>query len=401
MRNQYCKKIAKGLAALLIAGLLLPGVLEVHAAQNMNAADAIGKRQEAMNAAGKTQYNVAETTEAPTTREPEEPVEVPEAEQDVIEKPSVAVDEEETSGKKPASSVAESDLPKEEQKEEFADLNGDGINDSSPEDVSNREAAKKEQEHKEQERLEEERKEQEKDSNSQPYKTPITDQKNENGSAGPMYQAGGQTGTGNSAGDREMDDKTLAAMDAVYRTQIQALSDALPEGTSLVVEQELRGTHYEKALYAAKVIAKTENIRVFDIELQKEDGGTIHQLDDYVEVRMEVPKDYIVGEDNTVVVYYLSEEGETEPCVTNYHGEDPGNRYVTFLTDHFSVYFFMETSQKQAAQILDGVGAEAVGTAAAGASPVLAGYLYLIVVALVIAAVAGVAVICIVRRKRA
>ncbi|MBE5867667.1 MAG: hypothetical protein E7293_01705 [Lachnospiraceae bacterium] len=391
MRNQYCKKIAKGLAALLIAGLLLPGALEVHATQNSNAADAIGKRQEAMNAAGKTQYNAAETTQAPTTREPEEPVEVPEAEQDVIEKPSVAVDEEETGGKKPTSSVAEPDLPKEEQKEEFVDLNGDGINDSSPEDVSNREAAKKEQERKEQERLEEEQKEQEK---KEPNKNPLTDQKNE-------YQAGGQTGNGNSAGDREMDDKTLAAMDAVYRTQIQALSDALPEGTSLVVEQELRGTHYEKALYAAKVIAKTENIRVFDIELQKEDGGTIHQLDDYVEVRMEVPKDYIIGEDNTVVVYYLSEEGETEPCVTTYHGEDPGNRYVTFLTDHFSVYFYMETSREQAAQILDGVGAEAVGTAAAGAAPVLAGYLYLIVVALVIAAVAGVAVVCIVRRKRA
>ena len=50
---------------------------------------------------------------------------------------------------------------------------------------------------------------------------------------------------------------------------------------------------------------------------------------------------------------------------------------------------------------MDSAGAESVGPAAAGAAPVLAGYLYLTVVALVIAAVAAVAVVCIVRRKRA
>lgn len=71
----------------------------------------------------------------------------------------------------------------------------------------------------------------------------------------------------------------------------------------------------------------------------------IHQLDKAVNVRLDIPSDYVIQSGNKVVVYYLEDDGMLTECPTTYH-EENGSRYVMFETNHFSPYVMAEVAEK-------------------------------------------------------
>ncbi len=412
MNHNHGKTMTKLLAAALIAALLSPGLPVVHASNSFLREELLNRREEAaQNAASSNRndaatkptssYDTAEEVLPPGVESPAKgPTAVTDREAYDTEDEEVAIDT--PKGEIPGSSTTSpsgtstpsSDSGKTDSgrtdsgKKDFVDLNGDGVDDSSPDDVDNRVSDKKE--------------EPEPEKPDGTIVIPETQRPSlpSDGTSlgGFQYQGNSNPGGNTSSGNK--DHISNAALDAVYRTQIQALSDALPEGTSLEVALKDAGPQYQKALQAAKMIAETENIKVFDINLKKEDGSNMHQLDDYVEVTMNIPKDYVIAEENTIVVHYLSEEGETEPCETVYHGEDPNNRYLTFKTDHFSVYFFMETSQKQAAEIYNSAGLTATVETIEAEESGSNSPLWIIIGAVAVVAIAGAGILLMKKKKK-
>lgn len=128
-------------------------------------------------------------------------------------------------------------------------------------------------------------------------------------------------------------------------TADNVFSDNTVVPATYTVETEVyeSGASYDAALNAAQATCGTSNVVVVDINLKDEQGATVTQLSDYVEVRVDVPASYTVQPGNTVVVYYLNDNGVLEKCETVYNDEDPNNRFVTFKTNHFSVYMLVET----------------------------------------------------------
>lgn len=126
------------------------------------------------------------------------------------------------------------------------------------------------------------------------------------------------------------------------------ISDAseLPKDATIEKKVYESGKTYDTALDTAQSKLNTSNILVVDLELKDKDGATIHQLTKTVQVRLDIPSDYTIQAGNTVVVYYLEDDGTLTECATTYHEED-GSRYVLFETDHFSPYVMVEVPEKQ------------------------------------------------------
>jgi hypothetical protein len=83
---------------------------------------------------------------------------------------------------------------------------------------------------------------------------------------------------------------------------------------------------------------------VVDLELIDTNGSLIHQLSKTVQVRLDIPSNYVIQSGNTVMVYYLENDGSLTECLTTYH-EENGNRYVLFETNHFSPYVMVEVPE--------------------------------------------------------
>lgn len=125
--------------------------------------------------------------------------------------------------------------------------------------------------------------------------------------------------------------------------KVIADSDIIPDNYMVETQVYQSGATYDAAVQAAKTACGTDNVVVVDINLKDEQGAKVTQLSDYVEVRVDIPTAYTIQQGNMVVVYYLNEEGILEECETVYHEEDSDNRYVTFKTNHFSVYVLAES----------------------------------------------------------
>jgi len=126
------------------------------------------------------------------------------------------------------------------------------------------------------------------------------------------------------------------------------IADTTVVPATYTVETEVyeSGASYDAALNAAQTTCGTSNVVVVDINLKDEQGAKVTQLSDYVDVKVDIPATYTIQPGNTVVVYYLNDNGVLEECETVYNDEDPNNRYVTFKTNHFSVYVLVETEIK-------------------------------------------------------
>ena len=102
------------------------------------------------------------------------------------------------------------------------------------------------------------------------------------------------------------------------------------------------GSTYDKALNAAQTTYGTNNVVVVDITLKDDKGVNVTQLTDYVDVKVDLPSTYVIQPENTVIVYYMNENGILEECETIYNEDDPNNRYVNFKNNHFSIYVLVE-----------------------------------------------------------
>lgn len=102
------------------------------------------------------------------------------------------------------------------------------------------------------------------------------------------------------------------------------------------------GNFYDKAVCTALDIYGTDHVLVYDIDVKDENGQMIHQLDNTIDVRIDIPADYLIQSGYTAIVYYLADDGSAEECETVYDDSDPDNRYVIFKTNHFSIYIVTE-----------------------------------------------------------
>ena len=119
--------------------------------------------------------------------------------------------------------------------------------------------------------------------------------------------------------------------------QVIANTDIVPASYSVETELYRSGATYDLAVQTAQATCGTENVVVVDIELKDDNGANVHQLSDYVGVRVNLPADYTVQPGKTVVVYYLNDDGTLEACKTTCYLDDPNDRYVIFETNHFSL----------------------------------------------------------------
>ena len=130
---------------------------------------------------------------------------------------------------------------------------------------------------------------------------------------------------------------TSTAADVINNTAV------VPASYTVETEVYQSGSIYDSAVNAAMSSYGTSNVVVVDIELKDDNGVNVTQLSDYVDVRVDIPVGYNVQQGNTIIVYYLNDNGVLEACDTTYFSDDPNNRYVTFKTNHFSVYVLVET----------------------------------------------------------
>ncbi len=129
-------------------------------------------------------------------------------------------------------------------------------------------------------------------------------------------------------------------------TAEQVISNTAVVPATYTVETEIfqSGSTFDSAVNAALSSYGTNNVVVVDIELKDDNGANVTQLSDYVDVRVDIPDSYNIQPGNTVIVYYLNANGSLEKCDTTYYADDPNNRYVTFKTNHFSVYVLVESA---------------------------------------------------------
>ncbi len=130
---------------------------------------------------------------------------------------------------------------------------------------------------------------------------------------------------------------------------IDTSASSLPADMIVRAEQYISGTQLEEVATLIANAAGGETKAVYDIEIADASGNGIHHTGVKVKVDIDLPADYQVPEDKQVVVYYVSEDGKLEACTTTFHGKDGGTPYVTFETDHFSVYAVAEVDKPKPA----------------------------------------------------
>jgi LPXTG-motif cell wall-anchored protein len=76
-----------------------------------------------------------------------------------------------------------------------------------------------------------------------------------------------------------------------------------------------------------------------DISLTSVSGIAIHQLNGYVSVTLPIPEGLSVSDGKTILVYRLEDDGSLTKC-----NSTVSNGTITFQTNHFSTYIFVEYS---------------------------------------------------------
>ena len=149
-------------------------------------------------------------------------------------------------------------------------------------------------------------------------------------------------------------------------TAVDVINNNAVVPASYTVETEVyeSGSIYDSAVNAAMSSYGTSNVVVVDIELKDDNGVNVTQLSDYVDVKVDIPAGYNVQQGNTIIVYYLNDNGVLEACDTTYFSDDPNNRYVTFKTNHFSVYVLVETEMVTEPEVEPGTESEEIETEA-------------------------------------
>ena len=113
-------------------------------------------------------------------------------------------------------------------------------------------------------------------------------------------------------------------------------ASVLPEGIQLGVERLGTGNvNYKKAEEAVANLSGVQKFLVYDVNLKDFAGVEIHQMNGYVNVTMPLPDGLDVAA--SITVYRLEEDGSLTKCATAVK-----DGYVTFSTNHFSTFVFVQ-----------------------------------------------------------
>lgn len=120
---------------------------------------------------------------------------------------------------------------------------------------------------------------------------------------------------------------------------------SLPADMIVRAEKYVSGTRLDEVAALIHNVVGGETKTVYDIEIADASGNTIHDTGANVKVDIDLPANYQVPEGKQVVVYYVSEDDKLEACTTTLRTRDDGTQYVTFETNHFSVYAVAEVDK--------------------------------------------------------
>ena len=140
----------------------------------------------------------------------------------------------------------------------------------------------------------------------------------------------------------------------------------LPEGAKFEVSSLAESAaSYIKAKGVLKEKKLDGKFTVYEINLMGADGAQIHQLGDYVVVTLPVPEGFTVSKEKTIGVYRLEDDGTLTKC-----SSDVVDGKLSFSTNHFSTYIFVEENVANENVTTDNKGNDA-NSQIANASPAL------------------------------
>ncbi len=137
--------------------------------------------------------------------------------------------------------------------------------------------------------------------------------------------------------------------------KISAGTGILPEGSKISMNSILTGA---KAKLVQDKIAGLKDViafRAFDISLWNQAEQKIDRLTGNATITVDMPEGLTNGNGNTVVVYRMEENGNLTPLKTTVE-----NGKVTFETNHFSTYVFVEQKAESAPKTGDTLATQAV-----------------------------------------
>ena len=141
----------------------------------------------------------------------------------------------------------------------------------------------------------------------------------------------------------------------------------LPEGAKFEVSSLAESAaSYIKAKGVLKEKKLDGKFTVYEINLMGADGAQIHQLGDYVVVTLPVPEGFTVSKEKTIGVYRLEYDGTLTKC-----SSEVKDGKLSFSTNHFSTYIFVEENVANENVTTDNKGNDA-NSQIANASPALA-----------------------------
>jgi hypothetical protein len=119
----------------------------------------------------------------------------------------------------------------------------------------------------------------------------------------------------------------------------------LPANVIVKADQYLSGTKLDDVANLLLQKVGGSSLAVYDIKLADGDGNAISNTGGTVKVALDLPAGYVVPEGKEVVVYYVSDDGKVEACVTVLGTNEAGAPQVVFETNHFSVYAIAEVEK--------------------------------------------------------
>ena len=141
----------------------------------------------------------------------------------------------------------------------------------------------------------------------------------------------------------------IAVLDSITTevapVRVDISESSLPADFIVRSEKYVSGTRLDEIAALIHNAVGGETKAVYDIEIVDVSGNMIHDTGVTVKVDIDLPADYRVSEEKQVVVYYVSEDGKLEACTTTLQRKDDGTQYVTFETNHFSVYAIAEVEK--------------------------------------------------------
>lgn len=129
--------------------------------------------------------------------------------------------------------------------------------------------------------------------------------------------------------DKELTVPSYTTVDVDTNVSVKTDSTKLPLDTVVMVEKITEGNAYDNIIETLNV----EDSEIFDIKLHSASSNEyITRVDDgKFEVKLPIPERF-KGKD--LVVYYIDDDGN----VTEYDATPDGNGFISFTTDHFSIY---------------------------------------------------------------